>query len=54
MSQTGQEEAKKDITALINKETQIAIMRFFLQTSVPRILKQKGSEPKALDLEERE
>jgi len=41
-------EAKKDITALISEETQIAMMDFFLHTSVPRILKQQELEAKEL------
>jgi len=49
-----QEEAKREITALVNKETQLAIMRFFLRTSVPRILKQQKSEGKPSGLGERE
>lgn len=39
--QTEQKEVKKDTNALIDEETQIAMMNFFLHTSIPRILKQK-------------
>ena len=44
---------KKDISALLDEETQIAIMKFFLRTSVPRILKQEA-EAKEKKLAEQE
>jgi len=55
MSQrTEQNDVKKDITAQISEETQIAMMNFFMRTSVPRILKQQEQEAKKKELAERE
>lgn len=39
-------DVKKDMP-VIDRETQIAIMRFFLKTSIPRILKSEDVKNKA-------
>jgi len=52
--QAEQENAKKDITALISEETQIAMMNFFLHTSVPRILKRQELEAQSIEPAQRE
>jgi len=48
------EDKKRDISTLIDEETQLAMMKFFLHTSVPRILKQIEAESKDSSCGERD
>ena len=49
-----QTEIKTTDESPINRETQIAIMKFFLHTSIPRILKQREIEAISKDIVEPE
>ena len=41
-------ENKKEMRLIIDRQTQIAIMNFFLKTSIPRILKNKENYQESL------